>query len=64
MLNNMDTIPECDRQTNRQTDGQNCYINITCIAVLTSNKNSITEMETKLKCMLKVKKWINIYTVH
>jgi len=31
-INRLDTIPECDRQTerwtDRQTDGQNCYISI------------------------------------
>jgi len=28
MLSRFDTIPGCDRQTNRRTDGQNCYVNI------------------------------------
>ena len=28
VLSRFDTIPERDRQIDRQTDGQNCYINI------------------------------------
>jgi len=30
MLSRFDTIPECDRQTDGRTDGQNCYVNVAC----------------------------------
>ena len=30
MLSRFHLIPERDGQTDRQTDGQNCYINIAC----------------------------------
>jgi len=43
MLNNLDSIPECDRQTDRQmdrqTDGTAISISNISIAVLTRDKN-------------------------
>ena len=30
MLSRFHTIPACHGQTDRRTDGQNCYINIAC----------------------------------
>ena len=49
MLSRFDTIPGCDRQTNRRTDGRTDRIAMSIlrvsIAVLTRDKNSLRKIQ-------------------